>query len=135
MSFIYSYFAGDNSTSAEKENAAALRAMVKDHKTALKAEVKLYEAEYKQTLDKADEEYKRVKVQAKAEMFRKTMDALKREVDIITATDEFANSDTKTKGKIEGFRSWMSSAEEKHCGDEKYKTAPVDEKQPELVYV
>ncbi|KAG0354355.1 hypothetical protein BC939DRAFT_443230 [Gamsiella multidivaricata] len=117
MSFIFNIFSDNSVTPSEKENAAALKAIIKDHKTALKAENKRFEAEYKQAVKDAEVEYKRAKQEAKDDLIRKTLDAVKREVDIITATDEFANSDAKTKGKIEGFRSWMNSAEERHFGE------------------
>jgi hypothetical protein len=126
MSFIYNYFAGDNSTPAEKENATALKAIIKDHKTVLKVEYKRFEIEYKQAVKEAEAEYKRAKEQAKGELFRKTMDMVKREIDVITATDEYANSDAKTKSKIDNFKSWMSSAEAKHFGEKEEDLAVFD---------
>ncbi|KAI8601238.1 hypothetical protein EDD21DRAFT_353854 [Dissophora ornata] len=132
MSFIYNLFASDNSTPAEKENAAALKVMIKDHMTALTSEYKQHEIEYKQALEIAESEYKRAKEQAKMDVIHKTLDAVKREVDIITTTDEFANSDAKTKAKIEGCRAWISSASELHFRDESYGPF-ADEKYPEMV--
>ncbi|KAG0281694.1 hypothetical protein BGZ96_001052 [Linnemannia gamsii] len=110
MSFIYNYFTCDNSTPFEKENAAALKTIIKTHKTALKTEIEQYETECKQTIREAEAEYKRVKKQAEEDMYRKTFDAVKREVDIITTTDEYANSDAKTKAKITQFQSWIGCA-------------------------
>ena len=132
MSFIYNLFATDNSTPVEKENGAALKAMIKDRKTTLKSECKQYEIEYKQALEIAESEYKRAKEQAKIDMLHKALDAVKREVDIITTTEEFANSDAKTKAKIEGCRTWMDGAFKIHCRDEKHGPF-ADEKHPEMV--
>ncbi|KAF9276138.1 hypothetical protein BGZ88_001923, partial [Linnemannia elongata] len=54
MSFIYNYFACDNSTPSEKENAAALKALIKTHKTALKSEIKQYDTDCKQAVKEAE---------------------------------------------------------------------------------
>ncbi|KAF9163278.1 hypothetical protein BGX21_011466 [Mortierella sp. AD011] len=118
MSFIYKYFTNGNATSAEAENTAALKAIIKDHKTVLKAECQQYEVEYKQALKDAEAEYKRAKQQAKENMCHNMLDAVKREVDGITATEAFTNADAKTKAKIEGFRTWINTSAEKHL-DEK----------------
>ncbi|KAF9147485.1 hypothetical protein BG015_010879, partial [Linnemannia schmuckeri] len=100
MSFIYSYFTCDNSTPSEKENAAALKAIIKSHKTALKSEFKQYEIDCKQTVKEAEAEYKRVKKQAEETMVRQTLDAVNREIEVILATDEYKGSDEKTKAKL-----------------------------------
>ncbi|KAF9118927.1 hypothetical protein BGW39_000742 [Mortierella sp. 14UC] len=110
MTFIHIHFSGDSACLSEKENAAALKSLVKDHKAALKVECKQYESDYKQALKDAEIEYKRVKKQAEDDMYRKTIDAVKREVEIIATTDEYANSDAKTKAKIIQFQSWMGNA-------------------------
>ncbi|KAG0003391.1 hypothetical protein BGZ65_001747, partial [Modicella reniformis] len=95
----------DNFSPAERENAAALKAMINDYKSALKTEYKQYEyeSEYKQTVKDAEATYQRAKEQAKQDFERKTLDTVKREVDIVLTTDAFANSDAKTKAKVEGF--------------------------------
>ncbi|KAG9324937.1 hypothetical protein KVV02_005176 [Mortierella alpina] len=118
MSFIYNFFAGDNSTPAEKENAAALKDMINNHKAALKIEYKQYEADYKQAVKAAEDAYKSAKDLAKEDLLRNTLGAVRREVDVITSTDEFANSDAKTRSKVEEFRSWVDSAALKHLGDD-----------------
>ncbi|KAF9079570.1 hypothetical protein BGX29_005362, partial [Mortierella sp. GBA35] len=128
MSFIYNYFVGDNSTPSEKENAAALKSLINDHKATLKTEIKQYETDYKQTLKDAEAEYKRAKKQAAETMYRSSIDAVKREIDIITATDEYANSDAKTKAKIAQFQTWMGCAAHKCFGEEAQET--VTEKDP-----
>ncbi|KAF9959830.1 hypothetical protein BGZ65_000017 [Modicella reniformis] len=137
MSFIYNYFFNDNFTPAERENAAALKAMINDHKSTLKTEYKQYESEYKQTVKDAEATYKRAKEQAKQDMERKTLDAVKREVDIILTTDEFSNSDAKTKAKVEGFVSWMNGEFESRdqCRDDHKAATFADEKQPDLISV
>ncbi|KAF9989546.1 hypothetical protein BGZ75_006093, partial [Mortierella antarctica] len=118
MSFIYNFFAGDNSTPAEKENAAALKDMINNHKAALKIEYKQYEADYKLAVKAAEDAYKRAKDLAKEDLLRNTLGAVRREVDVITSTDEFANSDAKTRSKVEEFRSWVDGAALKHLGDD-----------------
>ncbi|KAF9941955.1 hypothetical protein BGZ67_003526 [Mortierella alpina] len=118
MSFIYNFFAGDNSTPAEKENAAALKDMINNHKAALKIEYKQYEADYKLAVKAAEDTYKRAKDLAKEDLLRNTLGAVRREVDVITSTDEFANSDAKTRSKVEEFRSWVDGAALKHLGDD-----------------
>ncbi|KAG0244692.1 hypothetical protein B0O80DRAFT_462148 [Mortierella sp. GBAus27b] len=138
MSFIYNYFFNDNSTPAERENAAALKTMINERKSTLKTEYKQYESEYKQTVNEAEETYKRAKEQAKEDLQHKTLSALQREIDIILKTDEFANSDAKTKAKIEGFVSCMNNKFESrgHCKVEEQPATFADEKkQPELVHV
>jgi hypothetical protein len=110
MTFIHNYFSDDSTSLSERENAALLKALVKDHKAALKVEHKQYELDYKQALKDAEIEYKRAKRQAEDDMYRKTLEAVKREVDIITTTDEYANSDAKTKVKIAQFQNWMGNA-------------------------
>ncbi|KAF9536841.1 hypothetical protein EC957_009582 [Mortierella hygrophila] len=110
MTFIYNYFSGDSTALSERENAALLKALLKDHKAALKVEHKQYELEYKQALKDAEAEYKHAKKQAEEDMYRKTLEAVKREVDIITTTDEYADSDEKTRIKIAQFQNWMGHA-------------------------
>ncbi|KAF9147486.1 hypothetical protein BG015_010880 [Linnemannia schmuckeri] len=110
MTFIHNYFSSDSTALSERENTALLKALVKDHKAALKVEYKQYELEYKQALKDAEVEYKRAKKQAEEDMYRKTLEAVKREVDIIATTDEYANSDAKTKAKIAQFQNWMGNA-------------------------
>ncbi|KAF9358781.1 hypothetical protein BGX26_000924 [Mortierella sp. AD094] len=132
MSFIYNYFTNGNATSAELENTAALKAIIKDHKTVLKAECQQYEVEYKQALKDAEAEYKRAKQQAKENMYRNMLDAVKREVDEITDTEAFANSEAKTKAKIEGFKTWMSIAPISNIGSE-LQSSYRAEKQLEMI--
>ncbi|KAF9130372.1 hypothetical protein BGX30_013550 [Mortierella sp. GBA39] len=110
MTFIRNHFSGDTTTLSERENTNLLKALVKDHKATLKVEYKQYELDYKQALKDAEAEYKRAKKQAEEDMYRKMLEAVKREVDIITATDEYANSDAKTKVKIAQFQNWMGNA-------------------------
>ncbi|KAF9913032.1 hypothetical protein EC991_005900 [Linnemannia zychae] len=110
MAFIHAHFSNDNTYLSERENAAALKSLVKDHKAALKIEYKQYESDYKQALKDAEIEYKRAKIQAEEDMYRKTIDAARREIEIISTTDEYANSDEKTKAKIAQFQSWMGNA-------------------------
>ncbi|KAK3813642.1 MAG: hypothetical protein JOS17DRAFT_779294 [Linnemannia elongata] len=116
MSFIYNYFTCDNSTPAEKENAAALKALIKTHKTALKSEIKQYDTDCKQTIKEAEAEYKRVKKQAEETMLRQTLDAVNREIEVILSTDEYMGSDEKTKAKIAQFQSWVGCAGMWCCG-------------------
>ncbi|KAK5822902.1 hypothetical protein F5H01DRAFT_336803 [Linnemannia elongata] len=110
MSFFYNYFACDKSTPSEKENAAALKALIKTHKSALKTEIKQYDTDCKQTIKEAEAEYKRVKKQAEETMFRQTLDAVNREIEVILETDEYKGSDEKTKAKIAQFQSWVACA-------------------------
>ncbi|KAF9118928.1 hypothetical protein BGW39_000743 [Mortierella sp. 14UC] len=110
MSFIYNYFACDNSTPSEKENTAALKAIIKDHKAALKSEFKRYDVECKQAIKDAETEYKRAKKEAEETMFKKTLDAVNREIEGILSTDEYKGSDEKTKAKIVQFQSWIGCA-------------------------
>ncbi|KAG0249553.1 hypothetical protein BG011_009133 [Mortierella polycephala] len=117
MSFIFNIFSSNPATPSEKENAAALKVIIKDHKSALKAEYKQHETEYKQAVKEADAEYKRSKQEAKDKLYRNTMEAVSREIDIITATDEYVNSDKKTKTKIDDFKSWINTETEKHLGE------------------
>ncbi|KAG0286399.1 hypothetical protein BGZ96_009479 [Linnemannia gamsii] len=110
MTFIHNYFSDDSTALSERENTSLLKALVKDHKAALKVEHKQYEIDYKQALKDAEIEYKRAKKQAEDDMYRKTLEAVKREVEIITTTDEYFNSDAKTKVKIAQFQNWMGNA-------------------------
>ncbi|KAH7036939.1 hypothetical protein BKA57DRAFT_496634 [Linnemannia elongata] len=121
MSFIYNYFACDNSTPSEKENAAALKALIKSHKTALKSEFKQYDTDCKQTIKEAEAEYKRVKKQAEETMLRQTLDAVNREIEVILETDEYKGSDDKTKAKMVQFQSWVGCAGYKCLGAEREK--------------
>ena len=116
MSFIYNYFTCNNSTPAEKENATALKALIKTHKTALKSEIKQYDINCKHTIKEAEAEYKRVKKQAEETMFRQTLDAVNREIEVILATDEYKGSDENTKAKITQFQSWVGCAGMSYCG-------------------
>ncbi|KAF9141588.1 hypothetical protein BGX30_004505 [Mortierella sp. GBA39] len=116
MSFIYNYFACDNSTPSEKENAAALKAIIKTNKTALKSEIKQYDTDCKQVVKEAEAEYKRVKKQAEETMFRQTLDAINREIEVIMETDEYKGSDEKTMAKIAQFQSWVGCAGMWCCG-------------------
>ncbi|KAG9070318.1 hypothetical protein KI688_009655 [Linnemannia hyalina] len=119
MSFIYNYFACDNLTPSEKENAAALKAIIKTNKTALKSEIKQYDTDCKQTVKEAEAEYKRVKKQAEETMYRQTLDAVNREIEVIMATDEYKGSDEKTKAKMVQFQSWVGCAGYKCLGAER----------------
>ncbi|KAG0001798.1 hypothetical protein BGZ80_003979 [Entomortierella chlamydospora] len=132
MSFIYNYFTNGNATPAELENTAALKAMIKDRKSVLKTEHKQCEGEYKQAVKDAEAEYERSKRQAKENMYRNILHAAQTEVDAIMATDVFANSDAKTRAKIEGFRAWMTTASTSCIGEEPLPSYPV-EKKPELI--
>ncbi|KAF9184511.1 hypothetical protein BGZ51_003320 [Haplosporangium sp. Z 767] len=117
MSFIFNIFSSNPATPSEKENAAALKVIIKSHKSALKAEYKQYEIEYKQAVKEAEAEYERSKQEAKDKLYRSTLEAINREINVITATDEYANSDKKTKTKIDNFKSWMNTEAEKHLGE------------------
>ncbi|KAG0312397.1 hypothetical protein BGZ97_011212 [Linnemannia gamsii] len=119
MSFIYNYFTCDNSTPSEKENAAALKAIIKSHKSALKSEIKQYDTDCKQTVKEAEAEYRRIKKQAEEAMFRQTLDAINREIETIMATDEYKGSDEKTKAKFVQFQSWVGCGGHKYLGAEK----------------
>ncbi|KAF9116051.1 hypothetical protein BGX27_005080 [Mortierella sp. AM989] len=134
MSFIYNYFTNGNATPAEIENAAVVKAMVKDRKSTLKTEYKQIETEYKQTIKDAEAEYERIKKQAKEDMYRNVLNSVQIEVDAIVATDAYANSDVKTKAKIEGFRAWMTGASSSCINNEAQSEYPI-EKKPELISV
>ncbi|KAG0044883.1 hypothetical protein BGZ89_005889, partial [Linnemannia elongata] len=43
-------------------------------------------------------------------MFRQTLDAVNREIEVILKTDEYKGSDEKTKAKIAQFQSWVACA-------------------------
>ncbi|KAF9436774.1 hypothetical protein BGZ76_003005 [Entomortierella beljakovae] len=145
MSFIYNYFTSNNASPEELENAAAVKAMLKDRKAMLKTECKQYESEYKKTLKDAEAEYERAKMQAKETLYKNIIDAVQVEFDGIMATDAYINSDPKTKSKIEGFKSWMTCAatSSTHCcksaaaSDGKVDLPPsyTDEKKPELISI
>ncbi|KAF9585724.1 hypothetical protein BGW38_001063 [Lunasporangiospora selenospora] len=135
----------DNATPAEKENAAVIKAMISDRKTALKAEYKDYEATYKQELRQADADYKLAQSQAKITFLSTITSSLHRELDAVEQTEEFANSDEKTKSKIYKIRLWIDQeslkcgGKQQHrpCQEEKRLEHPsplsvlVDEKCPE----
>ncbi|KAF9927253.1 hypothetical protein FBU30_003364 [Linnemannia zychae] len=108
MTFIHMHFGADNSTLSEKENSAALKTLVKDHRAALKVEYKQFYTDYKQALKDAENEYRQAKKQAEETMHLRTIEAVKREIEIIMTTDEYANADEKTKAKMAQFQSWMS---------------------------
>ncbi|KAF9581633.1 hypothetical protein BGW38_001273 [Lunasporangiospora selenospora] len=128
MSFFFNLFS-DNATPAERENAAAVKAMIKDRKTVLKAEYKDYEVVYKQELLQADADYKVAQEQAKNNFVRVVAASLNRELDAVERTDEFANSDEKTKNKIHKMRTWIDH-ESRKCGGEQqqYKSCQEEEK-------
>ncbi|KAG0200867.1 hypothetical protein BGX28_006178 [Mortierella sp. GBA30] len=134
MSFIYNFFAGNNSSATEKENAAALKDMINNHKAALKVEYKQYEADYKQAVKDAEEEYKHAKEQAKERLLLDTLNAVRREVDVITSSDEFANSDAKSKSKVEGFRTWVEAAALKHVRPEMAAEKTNSQSSPSLTF-
>ncbi|KAF8950584.1 hypothetical protein CPC16_001448 [Podila verticillata] len=119
MSFIFNLFS-DNSTPAERENAAQLKVLIDERKTVLKAELQPLSAACAEKVKAAKAEYKRIKQQAKDELQQQIQSAVNREMDAITASEAFVGSDERTKGKVESVRSWLtSSASEKgHCGRE-----------------
>ncbi|KAI1302083.1 hypothetical protein EDD11_005754 [Mortierella claussenii] len=122
MSFIYNYFFNsNNATPLEKENAVAVKAMLKDRKSALKAEYREYELEYKQAIHEAEIQFKRAKDQAQEAMYRQVLSAVHREVDAVLMTEAYRGSDAKTKNKVEGIRAWMAGAESKlMCRKQEY---------------
>jgi len=97
MSFILNLFS-DNSTPAERENAAQLKVLIDERKA----------------------EYKQIKPQAKDELQQQIQSAINREMDVITTSEAFVGSDERTKGKVESGRSWLASSasEQGHCGRE-----------------
>ncbi|KAG0267295.1 hypothetical protein BGZ95_002871 [Linnemannia exigua] len=132
MSFIYSYFSCDVSTPSEKANAAALKEIIKSHKTALKSEFKQYDLDCKQAIKDAEAEYKRIKKEAEETMFRNTLDAVNREIEIILTTDEYRGSDEKTKAKIAQFQSWVGCAAQWSMGCHAHKEKEEETKQKEM---
>ncbi|KAG0281691.1 hypothetical protein BGZ96_001049, partial [Linnemannia gamsii] len=104
-----------------KENATALKAIIKSHKTSLKSEIKQYENDCKQTVKEAEDEYKRVKKLAEEAMLRQTLNAVNREIEVIMTTDEYKGSDEKTKAKFAQFQSWVGCAGHKCLGAEREK--------------
>lgn len=121
MSFIFNLFS-DNTTPVERESAAQLKVLIDERKTALKAECHTYSETCAEKVKAAEREYKRLKHQAKDEMHQQILVAVNREMDTITASEAFAGSDERTKGKVESVRSWITSwaTSENHCGRERY---------------
>ncbi|KAG0362839.1 hypothetical protein BG005_003965 [Podila minutissima] len=121
MSFIFNLFS-DNSTPAERENAAQLKVLIDERKIALKAECHVLSEASAEKVKVAEAEYKRIKRQAKDDLHRQILERVNREMDTITASEAYVGSDEKTKGKIESMRSWLAScaAEQSHCGRERH---------------
>ncbi|KAG0374974.1 hypothetical protein BGX24_009687 [Mortierella sp. AD032] len=132
MSFIYNYFSCDVSTPSEKANAAALKEILKSHKIALKSEMKQYDLDCKQAIKDAEAEYKRIKKEAEETMFRNTLDAVNREIEIILSTDEYQGSDEKTKAKIAQFQSWVGCAVQWSTGCFAHKEKEEEKNQKEM---
>ncbi|KAF9927258.1 hypothetical protein FBU30_003369 [Linnemannia zychae] len=128
MSFIYNYFCSSSTmTPSEKENAAALKAMIKSHKSALKAEFKQHESTCKNTIKDAEAEYRRVKKQAEETMYRNILDAVNREIEIVMTTDEYMGADEKTKSKLVQFQEWIGCAGQKCHGSDGNREKDVKE--------
>jgi len=110
-SLVYNFF-----TSNEKENAAALRATLKEHGCRLKtqgeetdrfykAQLVSLEETYKAHLKQLEQEYKLAKQHAKDEMHKTHMRAVQQEMDLLMASEPYVRSDSRTKSKLEGVKS------------------------------
>ncbi|KAG0029364.1 hypothetical protein BGZ82_007983 [Podila clonocystis] len=141
MSFIFNLFS-DNSTPAERENAAQLKVLIDERKTALKAECHVLSEACTEKVKAAEAEYKRIKRQTKDELHQQILERVNSEMDTITASEAYAGSDEKTKSKIESMRSWLASCatEQSQCGRERHhgqgschgKRQEMDEKNRDL---
>ncbi|KAG0089654.1 hypothetical protein BGZ93_009699 [Podila epicladia] len=141
MSFIFNLFS-DNSTPAERENAAKLKVLIDERKTALKAECHALSEASADKVKATEAEYKRIKRQVKDELHQQILERVNREMDTIAASEAYMGSDEKTKGKIDSMRSWLAScaAEQSHCGRERHhgkggchgKNQEIDEKNRDL---
>ncbi|KAF9094575.1 hypothetical protein BGX29_009452 [Mortierella sp. GBA35] len=120
MSFILNLFSSNNndtlsfsslsssSTTSEKQNAAALKALIKSHKQSLRAEYSRLVLDYKVALEIAAQEHKRARKQAEEILQRRSVEAVRREMELIAGSEEVLRADEKTKATFLEFqRSWM----------------------------
>ncbi|KAF9916342.1 hypothetical protein FBU30_001429 [Linnemannia zychae] len=100
-------------TITEKQNAAALKVLLKRHKHILRTEYSLLVMDYKQALDYAAQEYKRARKQAELTLQRRSEEAVRRQMEIIAASEEVLRADDKTKAVFLKFqKEWMGAIEE-----------------------
>ncbi|KAK3813637.1 MAG: hypothetical protein JOS17DRAFT_821226 [Linnemannia elongata] len=99
------------STATEKQNAAALKALIKSHKQALRVEYSRLVLDYKLALETAAQEHKRARKQAEETLQRRSVEAVRRQMEVIAGSDEVLRADEKTKGLFVEFqKSWMGAA-------------------------
>ncbi|KAK5822907.1 hypothetical protein F5H01DRAFT_336818 [Linnemannia elongata] len=99
------------STATEKQNAAALKALIKSHKQALRVEYSHLVLDYKLALETAAQEHKRARKQAEEILQRRSVEAVRRQMEVIAGSDEVLRADEKTRGLFVEFqKSWMGAA-------------------------
>ncbi|KAF9538526.1 hypothetical protein EC957_006675 [Mortierella hygrophila] len=98
------------STATEKQNAAALKALIKSHKQALRVEYSRLVLDYKLALETAAQEHKRARKQAEEILQCRSVEAVRRQMEVIAGSDEVLRADEKTKGLfVELQKSWLGA--------------------------
>ncbi|KAG0054513.1 hypothetical protein BGZ83_011107 [Gryganskiella cystojenkinii] len=120
---IFNFF-----TSAEHENAPALRTTLQQHGLAIKTGCEATEREYKEQLKSLDAtykehlknielEYKQAKKQAKDDMHRKTMSVVQGEIDAVMGSEPYSKAEPKTKTKVELLKKLLCFISETFLGE------------------
>ncbi|KAF9913040.1 hypothetical protein EC991_005908 [Linnemannia zychae] len=93
-----------STTSTDKQNAAALKALIKLHKQALRAEYSRFVLDYKLALDHAAQEHKRARKQAEVDLQRRAEEAVRRRMEVIAESEEVLRADDKTRKMFMEFQ-------------------------------
>ncbi|KAG0276824.1 hypothetical protein BGZ97_010026, partial [Linnemannia gamsii] len=94
-----------------KQNAAALKALIKSHKHALRAEYSRLVLDYKLTIETAAQEHKRARKQAEEVLQRRSVEAVRARMEVIAGSEEVLRADEKTRGLFVEFqKSWLGAA-------------------------
>ncbi|KAG9070319.1 hypothetical protein KI688_009656 [Linnemannia hyalina] len=98
------------STATEKQNAAALKTLIKSHKQVLRVEYSRLVLDYKLALETAAKEHKRARKQAEEILQRRSVEAVRRQMEVIAGSDEVLRADEKTRGLfVELQKSWLGA--------------------------
>ncbi|KAK3844641.1 MAG: hypothetical protein J3R72DRAFT_437665 [Linnemannia gamsii] len=91
-------------TTTDKQNAAALKSLIKLHKQALRAEYSRFVLDYKLALDLATQEHKRARKHAEEVLQRRAGEAVRRRMEVIAGSEEVLRADEKTRKVFLEFR-------------------------------
>ncbi|KAF9158980.1 hypothetical protein DFQ26_007035 [Actinomortierella ambigua] len=101
------FFFGSSATAAEKEQAAALKAVIDARKGPLKQELKQMEQDAKEQQREAKRAFQQQEREIHMGAIRNMAERVQQEIAAIQATDEYQHGDEKTKKCIDQAQSWI----------------------------